>query len=995
MEKSDREEDSHNFARLLRGYTRSMQLTYAQLAQAAGLSFDTTRNWLRGVSQPRAWQDVVRLAQALGLGVAASDRLLRSAAHPDLAHLLRENPEAKLLSPWRSPTEAQAAPLPASVVTGPGSVEEIATSGQTTPTVLVSDAQVDVYNYPGRGGDVSVNYYQSTPTKLLPVSHAVPSVGRVVGRERELEELAQYLAANTTLSIVRGRAAATLFGVAGIGKSTLAAMYYHRYQQRYAKVYWRNLARDPYIGGVVNTIAESLGITFDPREVPDEDNQAMLLITWLRELREPYLLILDDCEIVLDDEGSAGPGWRMLFAEDDLGSTKLLLTSRHHIRAGRKQVHSYEIEGLSEADGIALLRLWGLAGYSETILKQAVAKCQGHPLALILLAQLAVEDNRELEGLLGEQRLWEAEVATNLLDEVYQRLPVEEQQLVCYLSLFDHPPYFSQAVTPKDVADILLSYRRMRHIERVRSGQEEAALLRRKQQYAWGWRPQDIAAHALKLSRRALLHPEGGRYTMHAVVREYAYPQLRDQAGHHRAAADYFQRLYQRDPLTSPPTQIGEVASLLNSFDHFCAGEGYEDAARLLMGTVLGYLQGENKVSLSDLLDRWSEFRRLASMTERLAGVPADRLSAKDRASALGNLGNAYRNLGEYGQAIRCYEQVLRVAEETSDTQLEGRARGNLGIVFVSLGEYARALDHYQQVLSIANQVGDTRMLGLVVGDIGLVYANMGDYEQAIDYYQQALNLDEQVGDLQGKSTDLSNLGNVYRALGKYQDALACHQEALSLAERLGDLQGRSNVLGNLGTIYAVLGDYGQAATCYREALTIAEQIGDRAASADHLGNLGNIFFFQKEYEQAVRYYQEALLLDEQLGDTPTKGTNLSNLGSALLAMGAYPQAARCQLQALIIAEQIGDQFGQGSAWNNLGVVNEVLQDYQSALACYQLAHSRYKELGNQDHLVKVERNIERVRIRVPARKWRTLTRQADKLISTPGWRPALLEQGE
>jgi hypothetical protein len=48
---------------------------------------------------------------------------------------------------------------------------------------------------------------------------------------------------------------------------------------------------------------------------------------------------------------------------------------------------------------------------------------------------------------------------------------------------------------------------------------------------------------------------------------------------------------------------------------------------------------------------------------------------------ALGNLGNAYRVLGETRRAIELFEQQLGIARETRDRWTEGLASWNLGVV--------------------------------------------------------------------------------------------------------------------------------------------------------------------------------------------------------------------------------------------------------------------------------------------------------------------------
>jgi len=86
----------------------------------------------------------------------------------------------------------------------------------------------------------------------------------MVGRNHELEELARYLEENTTIAWSRAGLTGSCLG-SGHWQIHLAQVMYYRYQQRYAKVKWRNLGKDPHIAAMVGTIAAV--VSFDTREV--------------------------------------------------------------------------------------------------------------------------------------------------------------------------------------------------------------------------------------------------------------------------------------------------------------------------------------------------------------------------------------------------------------------------------------------------------------------------------------------------------------------------------------------------------------------------------------------------------------------------------------------------------------------------------------------------------------------------------------------------------
>ena len=70
-------------------------------------------------------------------------------------------------------------------------------------------------------------------------------------------------------------------------------------------------------------------------------------------------------------------------------------------------------------------------------------------------------------------------------------------------------------------------------------------------------------------------------------------------------------------------------------------------------------------------------------------------------------MGVAYRNLGQYQQAIDLLEQSLDITREIGDRAIERRALGNLGNAYLNLGQYQRAIDLFEKSLVISREIGN------------------------------------------------------------------------------------------------------------------------------------------------------------------------------------------------------------------------------------------------------------------------------------------------
>jgi tetratricopeptide (TPR) repeat protein len=143
----------------------------------------------------------------------------------------------------------------------------------------------------------------------------------------------------------------------------------------------------------------------------------------------------------------------------------------------------------------------------------------------------------------------------------------------------------------------------------------------------------------------------------------------------------------------------------------------------------------------------------------------------KDRlgeGQSLGNLGNAYLNLGEYPKAIEYEQQWLAIAREIKDRQSEGKALGNLGNAYLNLGEYPKAIEYQQQVLAIAREIKDRQSEGQSLGNLGLAYFSLGEYSKAIEYEQQWLAIAREIKNRQSEGISLNNLGLTFYKSGNF-----------------------------------------------------------------------------------------------------------------------------------------------------------------------------------------------------------------------------------
>ncbi len=151
------------------------------------------------------------------------------------------------------------------------------------------------------------------------------------------------------------------------------------------------------------------------------------------------------------------------------------------------------------------------------------------------------------------------------------------------------------------------------------------------------------------------------------------------------------------------------------------------------------------------------------------------------------NIGDVYRNLEDYDQALEYYEKHLAIAQEIQDRYREGQLFGQLGEVLYFQSEYAKALDRHESHLTIALETKDKWGERQSLTNLGRASLALEQPDAAIDYYQQSLNLARLIQDNSGESETLIHIGDAYVAKQDAEAAMDYYQQALNIAREIGD----------------------------------------------------------------------------------------------------------------------------------------------------------------------------------------------------------------
>ncbi|GAA0596151.1 BTAD domain-containing putative transcriptional regulator [Kutzneria viridogrisea] len=662
------------------------------------------------------------------------------------------------------------------------------------------------------------------PTERVTTRRVVPAqlphdMGGFTGREAELVQLEQFLAGDD--NVVR---IAAIDGSGGIGKTALAVHFAHRIAERFpdGQLYVNLRGFDPQQpplvpGDALGQLLRGLGV--DAQQVStDPDEQAGMFRSMVAGKK---MLVLLDNAASTDQVRSLLPG---------SASCVVLVTSRNRLGGlvARDGAHRITLGVLSEAESVSLLEhsIGAQRVAAEPAAVSAlVARCGHLPLALRIVAS-NLADRRHLT-----------------VDDLVESLSIEQDRL----DVLSAPDDESTAVR----GVFSWSYHACKP-EATRTfrllGLHPGPDISTAAAAALTGRPVPVIRRVLDGLAGGHLIEEVGRdrYRLHDLVRVYAAERAEDEeteaerrAAVHRLVQWYLHTAHLADRLLMPqrrPVPLEQpvqhcLPQRLENYEQALAWlvaermnlvaiclhaheSGDHDTAWRLASVLHGFFQ---------LRSHWEDW----AVTHR-AGLASARAVNKPGAVTvlLTSLGGAYWHHCQYDEALRCYEEALRLSREIGDRQCTATALNDLGAAYADTDRAEEALEHFRQSLEIFAELGDRGCEGMAMYNMAKTHQGLGQFDTALGHLCESLDLVRQTGDRRCEAAGLTEFAAIHHVIGRLDEARAQAVHALEIFNELGDRHGAARVLRTLGAVQRDSGEPEAARQSWTRALEVFDELG-------------------------------------------------------------------------------------------------------------------------------------------------------------------------
>jgi len=231
---------------------------------------------------------------------------------------------------------------------------------------------------------------------------------------------------------------------------------------------------------------------------------------------------------------------------------------------------------------------------------------------------------------------------------------------------------------------------------------------------------------------------------------------------------------------------------------------------------------------------------------------------------AYNNLGDALDRKGESDEAIKHYEEAIRLKPDFAE------AHYNLGVAFEREDRPDEAIGQYQEAIRLKPDYAKAH------NNLGFGLDRKGQHDEAIAQYQEATRLNPAFAEA------YYNLGIALERKGQTAAAISQFQEAIRLAPD----NAAAHV--NLGIALITKGRYDEAIQNYRQAIQINPN------SFEALNNLGVALASRAQLDEAIEEFRKVIQINSNRPEAFVHfGMALEQSGRTEEAVAQYQEALR------------------------------------------------------------------------------------------------------
>ncbi|MBL7847402.1 MAG: tetratricopeptide repeat protein [Cyclobacteriaceae bacterium] len=304
--------------------------------------------------------------------------------------------------------------------------------------------------------------------------------------------------------------------------------------------------------------------------------------------------------------------------------------------------------------------------------------------------------------------------------------------------------------------------------------------------------------------------------------------------------------------------QLSEAAE----YSDYRQSRRYANDAVELSGKLGDWAKGRAFLRLAFLETMEGDYAEALKYDLQCASLYAQHKDSSNLAKAYIDIGNDYRDMGEYADAYYYLGESFRITRRfheipnQKDSLMMGVALHNMGTVFTQLGQFDLAYQHLAASEKISEAIKDELGPAYSRVEVGELFRKKGDFVNAEKNLLASLALCRKLKIRVLLPRTLINLANVYLDKGEYTKSLAyfdsvrMDQAVISNHFTLAECN-----LGS-GRAMAKLGQYDEALKLFQRSLASAKELNARNLTLDTYNALAALYESKKDFQKALSFHR-------------------------------------------------------------------------------------------------------------------------------------------
>lgn len=192
-----------------------------------------------------------------------------------------------------------------------------------------------------------------------------------------------------------------------------------------------------------------------------------------------------------------------------------------------------------------------------------------------------------------------------------------------------------------------------------------------------------------------------------------------------------------------------------------------------------------------------SEFDKADGYYKRCLDIFTKLDQRYELAAVLLNRGmNSYRS-GALDQALSYLDRSVKIADDSSYTQIGAYAYNNRGAVLNSQKKFENAVSAFQKSIQLAGISGDYGIQASSLGGQGEAFLHLKEYGKAKDFCEKGLAIARQQQSIIYEKEIMQILSDIYKAERRYDKALEAWQQYIILRDSILNAEKRTEIARN------------------------------------------------------------------------------------------------------------------------------------------------------------------------------------------------------